>query len=215
MHITVKGADVQSKSGGGGGGGCFMITTSSDGAVDQLPFLALLGIGFMVAARFSRFFAGRYLLHKVTDRRQSRGLSMDTNRCLSIVRSIVVLSIVILLSSCGGGGGGGGGSATPESNDDDSITSTIGTSGGSLTTPSGDAKLDVPAGTLSSDTPITIALSSSNQLPTGNLTGIYEFSSNVTTFNSPVTITLKYDSASLPDGIDTAWFDIVLFIKHW
>ncbi len=40
----------------GGGGGCFITTIASNGTVNQLPFLALFGIGFICIIRFSRFF---------------------------------------------------------------------------------------------------------------------------------------------------------------
>ena len=125
---------------------------------------------------------------------------MAKARFLSIVRSIVVLSIVILLSSCGGGGGGGG-SASPESNDTDSISSTIGTSGGSITTPSGAVTLNVPSGALSSQTSINISIST-QETPPGNLAGVYDFTPNGQTFSAAVTISLKYDPDSIPEGVN-------------
>jgi len=114
---------------------------------------------------------------------------------------VVLAAIFLLVIMACSGGGGGNDSSTPQSNDNDSRSSTIDTSGGSLTTPSGDAALNIPAGALSSATPITIALSS-RETPPGNLVGVYDFTPDGQTFNSLVTISIKYDPDSIPEGVN-------------
>lgn len=64
---------------------------------------------------------------------------------------IVLLCLsVLMFAGCGSGGGGGGDSVTTTTSnaDNDSISSVVGSSGGNLTTPSGDVSLDIPAGAL-------------------------------------------------------------------
>jgi len=78
----------------------------------------------------------------------------------------------IVMTGCGSSGVGIS-SSTSQPVENDSISSIIGTSGGELNTPSGDASLDVPAGSLSTPPRISIAMSTENT-PPGNLIGAYD-----------------------------------------
>lgn len=79
----------------------------------------------------------------------------------------------------------------------------IGAGGGTVTTADGAVTLDIPAGALGQDTTITItpsAASAPDLLP-GTL---YAFGPDGTVFAEPATLTLHYDTATLPAGGDEA-----------
>lgn len=120
---------------------------------------------------------------------------LKANRFLAI---IALFFFVVSMGSCGGGGGGGGSTTTTGN---DSASTVIGPTGGTLTTPSGNATLSVPAGTLSTNTTITISQSTEGDLP-GGIIGSYEFKPDGLTFNAPVKISLKYDPTLIPEGIN-------------
>jgi hypothetical protein len=110
-----------------------------------------------------------------------------------------MLLMIMILPGCNGSSSGGG--STSESNKADSISSSVSTSGGGLTTPSGDAGLNVPAGALNENKSIAVALSR-KVTPPGNLAGAYDFTPDGQTFASPVTISIKYDPTIIPDSIN-------------
>jgi hypothetical protein len=58
--------------------------------------------------------------------------------------------------------------------------------------------VNIPAGALSQETPITVGPASN--LPSGNIGTAYEFGPNGTTFSQTVTISFIYDEAALPSG---------------
>jgi hypothetical protein len=113
------------------------------------------------------------------------------------VFAVLAALIFLAMTSCSGGDS----SSTNESKDTDSISSNISTSGGEVTTPSGDAGLSVPAGAVSGNKSITVSLSN-KVTPPGNVGSSYEFTSDGQTFASPVTISIKYDPASIPAGVN-------------
>lgn len=101
------------------------------------------------------------------------------------------LLLTLILNSCGGGGGN-----SPPS----STTNLIGTTGGSATSADGKATVQVPAGALATSTTITIASSIAN-VPQGNIGNVFDFGPEGITFNTPVTISMKYDPNVIPQGV--------------
>jgi len=99
----------------------------------------------------------------------------------------------------------------------ESAATNIDETGGTVTTGSGDAEVDIPAGALSTD--ISISVSGGEETPETDIpafqaqTGqeavslIYSFNPEGTTFDEPVTITLKYDDT----GIDESTIDIYFY----
>lgn len=87
---------------------------------------------------------------------------------------MAALFFIVMTGCLSSDGGVGISSSTSQPVENDSISSEIGTSGGELNTPSGDASLDVPAGSLSNPKKITIVMSTENT-PPGNLIGAYDF----------------------------------------
>jgi uncharacterized protein YjdB len=83
----------------------------------------------------------------------------------------------------------------------------VGSSGGTVTVGDGTIQLDIPAGALTTPTPITATpLSQPRQAPPTqwqNIGPMYALSPSGTTFAQPVTVTLKYDPAKLPTWIMT------------
>ena len=85
---------------------------------------------------------------------------MPTRRPASIVNrasAIVLVSTVgvLLMSACGGGGDGNSPDPTQPTGKD-SVTATVGASGGVVTTPSGQAGVQIPAGVLGQNASITV-----------------------------------------------------------
>ncbi|OGW13930.1 MAG: hypothetical protein A2035_03980, partial [Nitrospirae bacterium GWA2_42_11] len=118
-------------------------------------------------------------------------------RILSLfVSSFLIILIAVLLTACGAGGGGGNADSDTTNNNE---SNSIGPNGGTVTSSDGKAKIVIPSGSLSQDTGITVT-AVSNQ-PSGNIGTAYEFGSDVTTFNEPVTISITYDEAFLPSGV--------------
>ncbi|MBI1766863.1 MAG: CHAP domain-containing protein [Bacteroidetes bacterium] len=70
-----------------------------------------------------------------------------------------------------------------------------------MTTPSGTTTLTIPAGALSSNIVVTTSKSTSGD-PVGAVIGSYEFEPNGVTFNSPVTISIKYDPTIMSSSIN-------------
>lgn len=107
------------------------------------------------------------------------------------------LFTIIVLTACGGGGGGSTGGGAPIG---------IGPNGGTITSSDGKASATIPAGALSQDTVITVAVASNP--PSGNIGTAYEFGPAGTVFSQPVSIAITYDAAALPS--DTNESDLKL-----
>ena len=88
--------------------------------------------------------------------------------------------------AAGDGGGGGGGSTS----------TVIGSAGGTATSSDGRAVITIPAGALSADTTIRIATSPTS----GSLGTPFTFAPEGITFDEPVTVTISYADADIPDG---------------
>lgn len=112
--------------------------------------------------------------------------------------TFLCLLILGLLTACGSGGGnsGSGGNPTPSNG----TTTIIGPAGGVATTADGTITIVVPAGAVASSTAITIAPSSANT-PQGNIGEVFDLGPEGTTFNTPVTISVKYDPNLIPQGV--------------
>ncbi len=98
----------------------------------------------------------------------------------------------VLFAGCGGGGGGG-------NNSGGGGPSGIGPSGGTASSGDGRGSVTVPAGALSQDTAIAVAVASNP--PAGNIGTAYDFGPDGTNFSQPVTISITYDDANLPGGV--------------
>lgn len=118
---------------------------------------------------------------------------------------VMVSLLFIVMAGCSGGGGGSSSMASS----DDSMSAKIDSSGGSLTTPNGEAGLDVPAGAISESKTITVS-PSKKQTPPGSIAVPYDYTPDGQTFSSPVTICMKYDPASIPEGMSPSDLRIAL-----
>lgn len=77
----------------------------------------------------------------------------------------------------------------------------VGETGGELATKDGGVKLDFPEGALSAKTPITVQPVADPPQDPGLIPGtVYDFGPDGTTFDTPVTLTIRYDRAKLPQG---------------
>lgn len=79
------------------------------------------------------------------------------------------------------------------------VTKTIGTAGGTLSSPDGRLKLDIPSGALTGNTDITIQ-PVTNTSP-GSKGLAYNLLPDGTKFNKPATITFNYTAEELPDNL--------------
>ncbi len=116
------------------------------------------------------------------------------------MRRIIVWVVGCLMVAIGpvACGGGGGGSANSTSNSPGSI----GQAGGIISSQNGDATLSVPPGALTTATNITIA-QTVDGTPPGTFMSSYEITSTGTlTFNTAVTISLRYDSSLIPIDVN-------------
>jgi hypothetical protein len=128
-------------------------------------------------------------------------------------RSTVLL---LLVMACSGGGGtptgpdsginGGTDSGTSGGNDSGdqsagTVIGTVGPSGGTLTSTSGQVRLEFPAAAVGSSVDITVdsaaGLPTSDDLVAGTS---YTFGPEGTTFAEPVALTITYDPARVPAG---------------
>ncbi|MFC1575920.1 Ig-like domain-containing protein, partial [Gemmatimonadota bacterium] len=114
---------------------------------------------------------------------------------LTIRRSSFAFLLLLfpLLLTCGGDGGGGTGPVEEEG---------IGPSGGTETLAAGAVTVSVPSGALSSNVQFTSTPTSS--VPSTNLLvagSAYDIGPSGTTFAMPVTITISYDPANIPEGV--------------
>jgi len=107
------------------------------------------------------------------------------------LRFAVLLLLVSASTTCDGGGGTGPG--------DDGI----GPTGGTVSLASGAVTLSIPAGALSA--PVEFTATPTTAVPASDLTvpgSTYEIGPSGTTFAVPVTLTLSYDPADLPVGVE-------------
>ena len=111
---------------------------------------------------------------------------------------IVSILCVFLLVGCGSGGGGGGNNGGGEPSGGGG-PSGIGPNGGTASSSDGRASVTIPAGALSQDTAIAVAVASNP--PAGNIGTAYDFGPDGTTFSQPVAISITYDDAALPAGV--------------
>lgn len=113
----------------------------------------------------------------------------------------VMFTMAALLGLAGCGGGGG--DATPAATATTASVATIGAAGGVVTESSG-AGVTVPAGALSTDTPIGVAQSSAGApaMPAGlqAFGPMVAFTPHGTSFAVPATITVPFDPSSVPAG---------------
>lgn len=113
------------------------------------------------------------------------------------------LIIAALFTACGAGGGGGNTVSNSTNNDS---SSAIGSNGGTVASSDGKVKVVIPAGALNQATDITV--STVFKPPAGNIGTAYEFGPDGTIFSKPVTISINYDKASLPSGVNESYLKI-------
>ena len=87
------------------------------------------------------------------------------------------------------------------SKSDDVSSGNIGSAGGTVVSSDGNATLNVPTGALSTDKTINIAESTEGD-PPGAISSSYNFTPDGLTFNSDVTVSVKYDPALIPKSIN-------------
>ena len=115
---------------------------------------------------------------------------------------VVVLAIALFAVVMGCSKGGGSNVVSNVvSNDNDLVTGVIGANGGTLTTPSGNTSLDVPVGALSGNIVISVSQNESSDT-IGPPQIVYSFYPDGLTFNTPATVTFKYNPDYLPSGAD-------------
>ncbi len=108
---------------------------------------------------------------------------------------IAFLILSLSVSACGGGDAGNS-TLVP------TPTSGIGSSGGEVKSSDGKTTVIIPEGALSEQTEITV--DQALNPPSGNIGLAYEFGPSGTTFSQPVTISIAYDEAFLPQGVNEA-----------
>src|SRR5262245_35465173 len=123
------------------------------------------------------------------------------------VRSVLAVAACAMLVSCGSDtkdptGGGGGETHSEE---------TIGTEGGSVDLGDGQAGVEIPSGALPEGTTITVTATPEADPPEdAEIVGApVTFGPEGQTFSVPVTVTLTFDPASVPEGVSTA--DLVVY----
>jgi hypothetical protein len=104
---------------------------------------------------------------------------------------------VLLVAGCGGGGG----------------PSTIGPSGGIVNSNDDRASVNIPAGALPQDTVIRV-VGTANP-PGGNIGTAYDFRPGGVTFAEPVTISITYDEATLPEGVQESGLRLGTVTNSW
>lgn len=128
---------------------------------------------------------------------------------MKAMRLFAAISLVFGLGACSDDSGG----TTPDPDEGKTFESTItAASGGTLETESGSAKLEVPAGALAADTKLTVTVAAKEG---DTVTSVYEFGPDGTQFQTPVTLSIKYDGtpgtdkkAVLATFVDGKWTEI-------
>jgi hypothetical protein len=88
-----------------------------------------------------------------------------------------------------------------DEDDDPALVGEVGPGGGSVGTRDGGVKLDVPAGAVNGNTPITVEPAPNPPQSPDLIPGTtYEFGPDGTTFSTPVKLTIRYDKSKLPQG---------------
>lgn len=90
-----------------------------------------------------------------------------------------------------------------------STSAAVGPNGGTFANADGSVKLNVPAGALSTDITFTSERIAS---PPAGAHGAYEIGPSGTTFTTPATLTLRYDSASLPAGTNVEALRLATYV---
>ena len=111
------------------------------------------------------------------------------------IRATACTLALITLAACGGGGDDGGTAPPPPATG-------IGAAGGTVA--SGDAKVVIPAGALTTNVDVAVAKTSAGApaLPSGvtSVGDTFAFTPHGTTFAKPVTITIPFDASKVPAG---------------
>jgi uncharacterized delta-60 repeat protein len=122
---------------------------------------------------------------------------------MRIMVRFIAAGLLLALSACGGGDDDASGGTPPPP-----PQIGIGAAGGTVTGPNG-SKVVIPAGALTVNTPIAIEQTSAGSppLPSGLAVGqMFALTPHGTVFALPVTLTLPFDSASVPIGAVPALF---------
>jgi uncharacterized delta-60 repeat protein len=126
----------------------------------------------------------------------------------------IAAGLLLALSACGGDDDGSGGTPPPPP----PAQTGIGAAGGTVTGPNG-SKVVIPAGALTTNIDIKIEQTSAGSppLPGGfSAAGqMFAFTPHGTTFAVPVTVTLPFDSASVPAGSAPVLFKTINAQDQW
>ena len=110
---------------------------------------------------------------------------------------ISIPALALTLASCGGGGSPAGPTTPPPP------ASTIGPSGGTVTSSDGVARLVVPAGALAGSVPLTVQATTSVPLdPHASGRNGYQVAPAGATFALPARLSVRYDTSLGPSGTD-------------
>jgi hypothetical protein len=108
----------------------------------------------------------------------------------------VVILMLTLILGCGGDD-----PASPDPN----TGQTVGPAGGTVEGDGGRATLTIPAGALDAEVAITVSSASGVPVDAGMITAsLYEFGPDGLDFDVPVPLTITYDPADIPAGVDEA-----------
>ena len=109
------------------------------------------------------------------------------------LRTLINAALVVALAACGGDGGGPTGPAPR----------TVGPDGGTFTFDGGKVTLVFPAGAVSQSVNLTVESTTSFPSDERVVGGsVYDFGPNGISFNALVRLTIRYEAASLPAGIE-------------
>ena len=107
-----------------------------------------------------------------------------------VVMTALAVAMALLLVACSDDSDGGGTTNPPDPDEGQSFSSKVtAAAGGTLTTGSGKATLDVPAGALAADTELTVKVMASES---GTAGSVYEYGPTGTAFSTPATLSIKY-----------------------
>lgn len=114
-----------------------------------------------------------------------------------------VLLTLLMLAGCGGGGGSPTSPSTPAPAPSPSPDATIGSAGGTLSVANGAARLVVPAGALAANVGLTLRATTHVPLdPHAVGRSGWELGPAGTTFAVPAQLTLQFDAALGPSGVE-------------
>ncbi|MDD5434525.1 MAG: hypothetical protein PH343_03760 [Nitrospira sp.] len=121
----------------------------------------------------------------------------------------LILIVASILSGCGASGGSG---KNDSSGSNPGQVTGIGTTGGSATSNDSKTKVVIPSGALNKTTDISVAIASA--VPAGSIGNTYDFKPEGTIFNQPVNISIVYDPASLPSGVDESTLRLAALVNN-